>query len=393
MLQEVYDAIRFSDIQLLKERAREHADKSQFYDFFYRYAKLILALSQNETTNRNPGSGVHKDLLYYLELVRKNFSGEGENETGRAIRAGLEVLNRAGLRQSKDQLLRRSVWYGLIEDDQASRAGKEPEGTGNGAAEAGKKPAETGKEPAGTGLNAWEAAEAIIDLCYNYSNEDSMVGISRHYTDGDEKSFCRSFAREMACYWESAKRGEHVFHKKDEGRRHETSGFAAPVDLPDWPLALRMVERNVGYARGKEVMQAPDLSSIFRDSVLIRREQKKRWKQLTRQSLRYRVLLTIGYALLFAVINYLTGTVQNLMTGAVGNGISVGGQIAVGLISVVIFGALTSVLFGGFHLPDILECIEEIIRSVKERSYMKAFEKAHPDRDVGQLADRGGNLP
>ena len=62
-----------------------------------------------------------------------------------------------------------------------------------------------------------QMAEAILDLCYNYACEDSISGISRHYSDDD--SFFKDFLNRLHLYWDEGKSGMHKF-LADEGNSY-----------------------------------------------------------------------------------------------------------------------------------------------------------------------------
>ena len=58
-------------------------------------------------------------------------------------------------------------------------------------------------------VDSLQMAEAIIDLCYNYACEDSILGISRHYTNDD--SYCEDFLNRLHLYWKDGINGTHKF--------------------------------------------------------------------------------------------------------------------------------------------------------------------------------------
>lgn len=54
-----------------------------------------------------------------------------------------------------------------------------------------------------------------MDLCYNYTVEDSISGVTYHYNQDEQNSFAADFTNRLSHYWRSYQRGSHKFHKGD----------------------------------------------------------------------------------------------------------------------------------------------------------------------------------
>lgn len=68
----------------------------------------------------------------------------------------------------------------------------------------------------GKAASSLQMAEAIIDLCYNYACEDSILGISRHYTkDTENNSFYEDFLNRLHLYWKDKENKTHEFLAKE----------------------------------------------------------------------------------------------------------------------------------------------------------------------------------
>lgn len=346
MLEDLYHAIQYSDVQLLKEKAQENIEQAERYTFLYRYAELILMLSRSDTANHRQKHGDLKTMLDYLEQVERSFPPRETAGIDAVIARAAAALRRVSAGMSREELQRRSVWYKLLD-------------------------AEPFSEEIG-------AAEAVIDLCYNYTLEESISGVEKRYTDGDAESFLAQFRVDMDAYWSSAVRGAHVFHRLDEARKNAQTDFAGSAALPDWSMALELVRRNVDYARKHGESSAPDVRG--KDPAERLAYQKQQWSRLTKRSLRYRLLLAGMYAIAFVIISYLLNGLQELLTGSLETGIGIVGKLLLDFLSIAVFGIASSVLFTRFGLPDILETVESIIHGVRENRMLAEFEREYTEK-------------
>lgn len=341
MLEDVYHAIQYSDVQLLREKSQSEAANSEKYLFLYRYAELILMLSRSDTANRRQRQGLFRTLTDFLSLAERELGG-----TDAAIAPAAALLRRISQGAAPDALQRRSVWYRLLD-----------------------------AEPFSDDVCA---AEAMIDLCYNYAVEDSMHDIDRRWDGEDMTDFARRFRADMEQYMRSAELGEHVFHWQDDARRSAQKDFPRAAALPEWGLALELVQINLEYAASRGKPAAPPVRSESREERTA--EQKRRWTRLTKRSLLYRLLLAALYALAFIIINYLLNVMQDAVTDGLGIDLGLGGRFLLDFVLIAVFGLLSSLLFLRAGLPDILETVQSVIRGVRERRMLKDFEKRNARR-------------
>lgn len=340
MLEDVYHAIQYSDVQLLKEKSQNEAANGEKYLFLYRYAELILMLSRSDTANRRQRQEPFRTLTDFLTLAERELSG-----TDAAIARAVSLLRRLSHGTAPDALQRRSVWYRLLD-----------------------------AEPFSSDVCA---AEAVIDLCYNYAVEDSMHDIDRRF-DSDEADFSRCFRADMEQYMHSAELGEHIFHHQDDARRSAQTDFADTA-LPEWDAALELVRRNMEYSAARGKTTAPPIRGESRGARAA--AQKRQWSRLTKRSLLYRLLLAALYVLAFIVINYLLNVMQDAVKDGLGIDIGLGGRFLLDFILIVVFGILSSVLFLRAGLPDILETVQSIIGSMHENRILKKYDKKARRKD------------
>lgn len=370
MLKNLRDAIMFSDVQLLREKSKEAGKNAAKYLFLYRYAQLILTLSRSETANHKEKQAESKTLMYYWDRAMElpEF-GDG----GGIFAQAAELMRGITERETRTDLQRRSVWYGMLEEEPGIGAdGAEGNSigatgaAGNGIGAAGAT---------GNSIGAAEVAEAVIDLCYNYALEDSISAADKRYTDGDGEDFRIHFMKDLRFYLDSAGRGEHIFHGRDEARKNSQKDFASDVLLPDWQTALNLVKRNLAFSSSgvKSGAETKPGAETREERLKI---QQKRWHRVTRRSLLKYLLLAAGYAAAFLMANELINCLQDLVTDPLEEGVGIWGKIGWDLLSVAVFGIFSSIIFEKLGLPDILETVQGVIGGIREQIIFLRFRKA-----------------
>ncbi|MBO5023573.1 MAG: hypothetical protein J6D11_04630 [Clostridia bacterium] len=98
---------------------------------------------------------------------------------------------------------KRSVWFNLLEEQQINK-------------------------------KTYTMAIIIIDLCYNYAVEDSIVGVSRRFYENDKKQFFIDFEKRLIEYWIL---------------RYETK--KEKIHFPLWGVAVRFIKSNKFYTSKK----------------------------------------------------------------------------------------------------------------------------------------------
>ena len=344
LLNDIRDAIEFSDVMLLKEKAAREGANAEKYLFLYRYVELILMLSRGETTNHRQKDGALKSLLDYRERVEAMLSASACAEGIDSVLArGAAVLRRVCAGAREEDLQRRSVWYKLLD-----------------------------REPFSQDVSA---AEAIIDLCYNYAVEDSISAVEKRYINGSEEDFRKQFCLDMESYWRSITDGGHVLHRQDDARKKAQVDFVGKAALPDWATALHLVQRNAKYTQRHGEPPAPDTQNCDRAQKLA--IQRRQWSKLSRRSLCRRFLLAGMYAAAFVIISYALNELQEFMTGRIVSGFGLGGRLLLDFISIAIFGVVSSSLFTRFKLPDILETVKSIANGIHENKLLRTVEREY----------------
>ncbi len=177
-------------------------------DYVKRYVEMILQLSK-EPLAANPekigGKTSFSDILELILPFCANPPFDDDNEVTKLLPQAHALL--ITLRQTvfgpNHSINNRSNWY-----DELIQMGPEP---------------------------SVLLAEAVVDLCYNYTMEASISGIDRCL---DAASFREDFFYRLRLYWNDSKQGIHQFQKGD------LRTLAAPETqkLPPWGAGVRLLK-------------------------------------------------------------------------------------------------------------------------------------------------------
>ena len=181
-------------------------------------------------------------------------------------------------------------------------------------------------------------AEAIVDLCYNYTIAESIQGLTRSFRD--EELFWQDFLQRLPPYWKDGQQGVHKFLKPDS-----TAPAPAPPAgrLPRWDTASRLVRHAPGWHQ-KEA-DAPA------------KGRKRGWRRYIALSLCPQIIIALFYGLLFLLVSRLLELPEDLFLdlGAQGHV----NPHALTALSIVIFGVVGSFISWKFNLLDILEIFRQ----------------------------------
>lgn len=277
-------------------------------DYVKRYVEMILQLSKEPLAANPEKIGEKTSFSDVLELIL-HFCADPPSDDGDEVTKLLPQAHAllATLRQTvfgpNHSINNRSNWY-----DELIRMGPEPPVL---------------------------LAEAVVDLCYNYTMEASISGIDRCL---DDASFREDFFRRLRLYWNDGKQGIHQFQKGDL----RTLTAPETQKLPPWGAGLRLIRAtapkgNAATALGKATARPKGQRGwYFRIGCSL-------LKQLWTATIYFALFLGTSYSL-------------DLMEGwlsAQGAQVQLSGLLS--LLSIVLFGLLGSLVSIMFGLPDILE--------------------------------------
>ena len=163
MLRQLLKALRYSDPECLRELSgyNEENYSEEKIEYLIRYVKTLLALSVNAFSLNPPKKVKQKKLTEYLHEIAYPLTDQDTVEILKRVEEDLSLQNRQEYR---------SAWHIYLHEN-----------------EKGEKA---------------EYAEAVLDLCYNLTMEDSIYGISRHYDPEDIESCREWFKSKLKDYWE-----------------------------------------------------------------------------------------------------------------------------------------------------------------------------------------------
>ena len=168
LLEEIRDALRFSDLSDLQDKTENTSgEEQQKMTAIYRFVNMILQLSVCETSNIPPKppktkkEGQKEPFEEFLEKILAeldayDFFGDS---FGTLIQQAADIIEERG-KKITDGRRNRSNWLNM----------KAEKGT------------------------AEYVANEIIHICYNYTVEDSINGVSKHYDDAE---FALTFKKDL----------------------------------------------------------------------------------------------------------------------------------------------------------------------------------------------------
>ena len=269
------DAIQYCDLQLLRNKIHDNEttpEQAQKYEKLLRYTELVLALSQNNSVDRIADSADNNKLHDYLVSAANLLKAGVLNGLDKVILSGIEILEQSLRDQDVKTNFNRSNWRSYLK----------------------KKKEELPEDHIA-------AANAVIDLCYNYTILDSIKGIEKEcdcdvWEDNLRNMFTVDFQNEFIVriqkYWNALTQAQQIIQPE------------IVIQPKDWETALSLVQRNVDYASSKAKHSEQNLNVQSRLTGLNYRERSNKqridWEDVTRKSRNaYRLteLIRFGFAL------------------------------------------------------------------------------------------------
>lgn len=177
-------------------------------------------------------------------------------------------------------------------------------------------------------------AVEIINLCYNYTIEDSIDGACKHY---DDSNFDETFLADL-------KRRLQENHKK----KYKTSRKS--ITKQRWKMLARFAEYGV--------TQTIDRCGVYENDVP---KQKSLWKKLSIK----RAVGSLGWALFYSVlffgVEWSTGWAEDAFAISLQNAF-IAAMLNIFIFSLVglVLGFILKKMNKNHEVPDIFECIKEM---------------------------------
>lgn len=309
LLTEIRDALQFSDLALLSERieAAEESEKLRL-KIIYKFVNMILQLSVCETSSIPPKREPHRTFEDFLGIIIRELSACSYfgDPFDTHIKNAVEIITRRGT-HLVDGRANRSNWLDV-----------------------------SAKESTDEHL-----ANEIIHICYNYTLEDSIQNVAKHYDDSD---FERTFRRDLINRIQRCCRTE----KAEEQLR--------TVSRSQWHTAVRFAEYRAEFACANQNTPA---NTVYEADL---KEEKCRWIFFMLYKNAAATAAALVYIIVFCMVNLGVSWLEDYFPVALDN------LFISSVFSVALFGILGSLIDiclkfinHGDDLPDILESLINIV--------------------------------
>lgn len=332
----INNAIRYGDLQGLRSEidGTGQASTNEDLEYIYRFCHLILSLNVKELatnpakspdarrqTNLQKNDSHLATLTDHLESFQKTFESlEGtlpQQDINILLKSAFNYLNQiyddAKNQAEIEKLNNRSFWIAKIREQAASETSA--------------------------------MAEAVVDLCYNFVIEKSILKVSVHRTSDSEATLFEDFYRRLHTYWTS-----HC-GKENEGSNGGGAAKPSSIDNHDlsWESAIRIIRAN--HVEKELPLNPP----CYEEAIA---KTKKLWQRKTAAAFAKNLFVAFFYIVLFVGVEY---GVDKLSETALwmSEGLFIP-PIAQSALDIVIFGLLGSLISTWLNMPDLLDNFRNI---------------------------------
>ncbi len=311
LLCEIRDALRFSDLARLQELL-EAADGAQRDNMklVYRFINMILQLSVCETSNIPPKTGERRSFEAFLEEILRALStcDPLPSPYAQTVKQAVAMLRERGKH---------------ITDGRANRSNWLTANAQHGSAE--------------------HMANELIHLCYNYTVEDSVNGVSKHYDDHDfEATFRRDLIRRVL-----------LLCRQMEA---DHPPITRAVPRTQWRTAVRFAK----YRASDKRRTANEATvAVYEDGL---RRERWLWLLILLKKNDGALCMALIYIAVFCIVELGTNWMEDHFSLQLNN------LFVSSLVSVLMFGVLGSLIGIGLRfvnrgddVPDILQSIMDIV--------------------------------
>lgn len=324
----INEAIQYSNPAIL-ERYSDYENDKERLDYLQRYVKTVLQLSVERLAN-NPVKTTNKiPLMGYIEKIQK-VPMDKYFITNPAFQVLLKeaFVCLDTVRETLEKPNERSNWHKKFKkmDSEASYL-----------------------------------AEAIVNIAYNYTVEDSIADISKHYDDTDDNDFYQDFQFRLDKYWEECKEELHILHAAEK-TAHEL--YKEWKGMPHWATATRLVAGEKAIQKLK-VSKNRSMVKVYETNY---NTEKTKWGLKTVFTLCLQFFIAIIIAFVIHGFNEVSGAVESAVgewlsgLGFKGDNLTI--FVSNFLIYTVGFGTIWSLLQMILNLPDIAENLKKLCLSI-----------------------------
>ncbi|HZF70418.1 hypothetical protein [Sulfuricurvum sp.] len=336
-----------SDLSILEDE-REHLkteDDQQKLTAVIRFVNLVLSLSVKGLTINKPKEK-RKTLDEFLNDVQKINDLTITEKNKKIFHSSIDLLNE--VRKSINDLNKRSDWVTKLNENEEA-----------------------------DNTEVIKIAKFIIDLCYNYALEDSILGVSKHYKDfgDDDHSFQKDFDNRLKLYIDS------LYQNREDSDN--------AVKLPKWDIAVRIldpdtnkqatsfkgdnrwtfIKRKVNELlapfKTKNLHESSNFTSQYYYVEDVKNEQKA-WSNL----IAINIVKRLGAASIGIILFLLVDQGLDKVKGYMPLSDWAKESIAWTILNVIIFAIVSAKLSSVFNIPDIMESFKKIWSSFCDGWYI-----------------------
>lgn len=325
LLKKLSKALKYNDIGILEEEIQTNKNP-QNVEFLLRYIKMILILSIENLAKTKPNKSEIKNFSQIINKVIKKYE-QADNELSVLLDKSLFLTAIQALNTIKNALTKhnispnnRSNWIALYQ---------------------------SGVEEIDVSNESWGLCEIIINLCYNYTVEQSIDGIDVCYDAlGDDKFFA-DFEKRLHQNWQDFCLGHYACYQPIRATQYDY----ASVALPRWSTAYRILSKVQHYRTPKKK------SSLG---------EKQLWNRVLIRYFLTAILTTTAYIGVFILAEHLVDFTKEFLSKyfeVIFDKISDMKALSTlinAIFTTILFGIFGSLIAKIFKMPDILEGIRDI---------------------------------
>lgn len=330
LLRLLNEAIQYSSPAILERYPNYDTDKERL-DYLQRYVKTILQMSVEKLALNPVKETSGKNLVQFLEWIMRlpveNFWNDFPDFQAQ-FKDAIRCLKTT--RTSLDAPNNRSNWHKVLRE---------------------------------TDTSANRMAEAIVNVAYNYTVEDSIANISKHYDDSSDDDFYQDFTYRFHKYWMECESGTHILCA-EEKTAHEL--YKDWKGMPHWATATRLIaDENIIKQLDARENKAKEQTALYETNY---QKEKSRWNARTICLLCAQFFIAILISFVIHGFNEASGAVESVV-GDWLDAFGIGGDnltifITNFLIYTVGFGTIWSLLQMILNLPDIAENLKKLCLSI-----------------------------
>lgn len=205
----------------------------------------------------------------------------------------------------------------------------------------------------------YRLSECIVGLCYNYTVEYSIHNVSKHYEtsslfDQEHASFKNDFLNRLELEWQDgADSGK--YYLLEETNHFEW--FEETDGLPDWGLALRVLEKKKNDAPGKDDNDV----ALYENNYYENRRKEKRKNYGNLFILLFAAVVSIGLIFGYSnlediIVEHSDGYVARILEN----------DILRSFVVFILAGVIGAAVENAFHISSLLDIMREIVSSVSD---------------------------